>query len=138
MEKLCPVMTLKAYEKATEQFRKTEEQQKLFIATIRPHKPVAASTIARWLRTVLERAGVDTTIIFKAHSTRGASVSAAANAGITTSEIMQSADWSSESTFKRFYYKPVQSSFWRNHSQSCKEHFKHLIKLRTTIVDIRD
>ena len=108
-EKLCPVTTLKAYEKATEQFRKTEEQQKLFIATIRPHKPVAASTIARWLRTVLERAGIDTTI-FKAHSTRGASVSAAANAGITTSEIMQSADWSSESTFKRFYYKPVQSA----------------------------
>ena len=109
-EKLCPVMTLKAYEKATEQFRQTEEQQKLFIATIRPHKPVAASTIARWLCTVLEKAGIDTTI-FSAHSTRGASVSTAANAGITTSEIMQSADWSSESTFKQFYYKPVRVQF---------------------------
>ena len=102
-------MTLKAYEKATELFRLIEEQHKLFIATIRPHKPVAASTIARWLRSVLDRAGIDTTIIFKAHSTRGALVSAAANAGITISEIMQSADWSCESTFKRFYYKPVQS-----------------------------
>ena len=86
-EKLCPVVMLKAYEKATERFRQTKKLQRLFIATIKPHKPVVSSTIARWLRSILDNAGIDTTI-FKAHSTRVASVSAAANAGITTSEIM--------------------------------------------------
>ena len=42
---------------------------------------------------------------FKAHSVRGASASTASNMGITTREILEAADWSSESIFQRFYYK---------------------------------
>ena len=56
-----------------------------------------------------EQAGIDTSI-FKVHSTRGASVSAAKNMGITTREILDTANWSTESVFQRFYYKPVRSS----------------------------
>ena len=66
--------TLKAYEKATKKLR-VADQDKLFLATVKPHKPVAPSTIARWLRAVLDKAGIDTGIS-KAHSTRGASTSA--------------------------------------------------------------
>ena len=48
-------------------------------------------------------AGIDVSI-FSGHSMRGASTSAAAGAGITMNDIMQAADWSSESVFRRFYY----------------------------------
>ena len=37
---------------------------------------------------------------------RSAAVSSAANAGITTSDILKAADWSNESVFQKFYYKP--------------------------------
>ena len=102
---LCPVVTLKAYEERTVPCRVGET--KLFLALIKPHKAVTSSTIARWLKSLLEAAGIDTTV-FTAHSVRGASSSAAANLGITTNDILKAADWSSESVFQRFYYKPAE------------------------------
>ena len=75
---LCPVTTLRVYEVRTKGLRVADTQSKLFLGVIRPHNPVAPSTIARWLRTVMERAGIDTSA-FKAHSTRGAATTAAAN-----------------------------------------------------------
>ena len=108
---LCPVETLKAYEARTAPNRGTE--QKLFLALIKPYKAVTSSTIARWLRSLLEAAGIDTSV-FSAHSVRGASSSAAANLGIATNDILKAADWSSQSVFQKFYYKPVEDpSFGR-------------------------
>jgi spore coat polysaccharide biosynthesis protein SpsF (cytidylyltransferase family) len=54
-------------------------------------------------------AGIDTEI-FKAHSLRGASTTAAANALVPLREILNMADWSNASIFRQFYYKPVFSS----------------------------
>ena len=71
----------------------------------KPHKPVASCIIARWLKETLRLAGIDVSI-FSGHSVRGASTSAAAGAGITMTDIMQAADWSTESVFRRFYYRP--------------------------------
>ena len=48
--------------------------------------------------------------VFTAHSTRGASTSAAARPGVALSDIMEAADWSRESTFKNFYHRPTQKS----------------------------
>ena len=62
----------------------------LFISYVKPHKPA-----------VLSLAG--TGGVFTAHSTRGASTSAAARAGVA-------ADWSRESTFRKFYHRPTQKS----------------------------
>ena len=76
---------------------------------VKPHKPVSSSTLARWLKSLLEKAGIDTGI-FKAYSVRGAGTSAAANAGVTMADILKAADWSSESVFTKFYYKPIRSS----------------------------
>ena len=55
-----------------------------------------------------EKAGIDTSV-FKAFSTQNASTSAAPNAGITTADILKAADWSSESVFTKFYYRPLWS-----------------------------
>jgi len=60
--------------------------------------------MARWLKSVLSSDGIEG---FTAHSTRGAGTSKAASSGLSTQEIMILADWSRESTFKQFYYKPL-------------------------------
>ena len=78
---------------------------KLLVAIVKPHKPVASCTIARWLRETLRLAEIDASI-FAGHSTRGASTSAAAGAGNTTADIMKAADRSTESVFRRHYYHP--------------------------------
>jgi hypothetical protein len=51
-------------------------------------------------------AGIDSTI-FKDHSTRAASTSAAAKKHLLLDEILKMGDWTSPSTFLRFYYKPT-------------------------------
>ena len=71
-----------------------------------------SSTIARWLKEVMALASTDTST-FKAHSVRGASTSAASMQGVTTDDILSAADWSTESTFQKFYCKPgLLSQYW--------------------------
>ena len=105
--RLCPVHSLTLYIERTRQLRGTSTQ--LFIAIIKPHLPVTTSTVARWLKQVIGDSGIDTNV-FKAHSVRGATTSAASNQGVTTEEILKAADWSNSSTFQRFYYKPVRDA----------------------------
>ena len=106
-EKLCPVQSLSLYMERTKALRGDATQ--LFISFIKPHNPVTSSTIARWLKLGMESAGIDTSI-FKAHSVRSASTSAASMQGVTTEDILGAADWSTESSFQRFYYKPVHNT----------------------------
>ena len=90
-KRLCPVLALQEYEKRTAEKRSSNNSTQLLIAMIRPHKPVSSSTVARWLKTVLTNAGIDTSI-FKAHSVRCAATSAASEAGVTTATILDAAD----------------------------------------------
>ena len=106
---LCPVKNLQAYIDRTEDLRRESTNKPLFIALKKPHAGVTASTISRWLKEVMQRAGIDTGV-FKPHSTRSASVSAAKRRGVSTSDILKAAQWSRESTFQRFYYRPLDSS----------------------------
>ena len=108
-ELLCPVVTLKAYEDRTEEVREETGPRPLFLTTIKPHSPASSSTIARWLKCTLAKAGINTAI-FKAHSVRGAAKTATSNAGITTSDILNAADWSTPSVFQRFYYRPSRQT----------------------------
>ena len=105
-KELCPVETLRQYQKVTASLRK--ESTHLFVAIVKPHKPVEPCTIARCLKEVLKLSGFDTKI-FMAHSTRSASSSAAADSGVTTNDILKAADWSSESVFRKFYYRPTHN-----------------------------
>ena len=89
--KICPVASLEFH------VCKSEASQ-LCISFIKLHWPVTSSAIARWLKEVIQMAGIDTSI-FKAHSVRGATTSAAANLSITTNEILEAADWTSDTSF---------------------------------------
>ena len=79
--KICVVKTLSHYLERTQSFR--EQETKLFLTYQKPHRAVSASTISRWIKSMLKRAGVDTSK-FGAHSTRAASSSAAKQAGSWT------------------------------------------------------
>ena len=107
-QNLCVVQCLKEYEKQTEAFRprSREADNPLFLSHIWPHRPVTSQRIAHWVKDRLSEAGVDTSR-FKAHSVRGAVTSAALNKGVTLGDILQVANWSSDSTFRRFYYRPT-------------------------------
>ena len=65
---------------------------------------MTSSSVARWLKETMKDAGIDVNI-FKSHSVRGASCSKAAGAGVTTRQILEAADWSSEGTFQKFYHR---------------------------------
>ena len=71
------------------------------------HKAVSLDTVSRWIKTTLVDAGIDTSK-YSAHSTRSASTSAAKGNSISIATIMKSAGWSQESTFTKFYNKPVE------------------------------
>ena len=75
----------------------------------RPHRPVKPATVGHWLKRIMTLSGIDTGI-FSPHSTRGAATSKARAAGVSVPDILRAADWSSVSTFKRFYHRPVHSS----------------------------
>ena len=99
---ICPVTTLREYCSRTRKHR--PEGKNLFLTTTKPFHPASTATIARWIKSTLTSAGVDTSI-FCAHSTRSASTSAATDAGVSMPEILEAADWSSNFTFERFYYR---------------------------------
>ena len=105
---LCPVLTLTHYISRTKNFRKNT---KLFIS-FKTYKNITSSTIAIWLKMILDNSGIDTSR-FKAHSFRSASCSAAKKAGVSLKDILKTADWSSAKTSQKFYYKEIEScSSW--------------------------
>ena len=70
---LCSVEALQEYKRKLKSLRGKEM---LFLAMIKHHRPVTSSTIARWLKKVLELSEIDTSI-YSVHSAQGASTSAA-------------------------------------------------------------
>ena len=102
VRELCVYETLDYYLQATEKLRNSS---KLLVSYIKPYKAVTSSTIGRWIKTLLGQAGVDTEI-FSGHSTRCASTSKALMS-VSTDVILATAGWTEESTFRKFYNKPV-------------------------------
>ena len=100
---------LKTYEKRTKSFRQDcKDNPDPLLSYYHPHRPTASSTVSRWLKYVLKAVGIDVSI-YKGHSTRSAAASAAKLKGVSTSDILKVADWSRETTFTRFYYRPMDN-----------------------------
>ena len=107
-ESICVLRCLQSYISRTNIFRPLVDpatNQQLLISYHRPHKPVQSCTIARWIKSFLGSAGIDTSI-FKGHSTRSASTSKARVGGISLEDVLKMADWTGPSSFLRFYYRP--------------------------------
>lgn len=103
----CVYSHLKEYLNRTTHFR--GEEKHLFLSFIKPHKWVSKDTIARWVKTVMQDAGVDPGL-FKPHSTRGASTSKAYCCNVPLASIMKAGSWRSDCTFQKFYNKPIDVS----------------------------
>ena len=101
------VTTVRSYIQRTAVLRNEKDKKQLFIATVKPHGPVVACSIARWLKLLMAASGIDTSV-YKAHSTRSASVSKAKSQGLSVDQILQRANWSQANTFYKFYDKKVQ------------------------------
>ena len=104
--KICPVRCLAVYRRVTEKLRGTE--MKLLISPS-TRKAVSPITISRWIKTLLNEAGIGSE--FGAHSTRSASTSKAARAGIPLQTIMTAACWSNKAnTFAQFYRRDLEQT----------------------------
>ena len=93
---------LREYLKRTKPMRNTE---KLFISYVKPHHEVSRDTLSRWIKTTLQKSGINTNI-FKAHSVRAAATSVA-KTEVDINTILKTAGWTRASTFAKFYNRPV-------------------------------
>jgi hypothetical protein len=78
----------------------------LFVSFRKPHNPVSTDTLARWIKTVMHKARINTEI-YGDHSTRAASTSAAHRKHIDTNKILAAAGWTNETIFSKFYNKTI-------------------------------
>lgn len=102
---LCIVRTFQEYVKRTKPLRRPSDNR-LFLTAVRPHKAISRDTFSNWIKKTLKVAGINLAL-FSSHSTRAASTSAALAAKTPLQTILDTAGWTNESTFRRFYHKPV-------------------------------
>ena len=107
-EKLCAHSTLLHYIARTASIRQSLNSSQVFVSYGKPYKVISSATLARWLKTVLSLAGIDTSI-FKGHSFRGASTSKAFSLGVPLDVILKAADWKNAGTFAKFYQRETSS-----------------------------
>ena len=105
--KICIVTTITHYLKITKDLRITDQ---LIISYKKPHKAVTTSTISRWCKAILGKAGINIDK-YSSHSTRSTSTSKANTKGLSLSEINKAAGWNETTTFRRFYDKPIFKTF---------------------------
>ena len=103
-KRLCVFHYLQIYIQRTALLRR--EHTMLFLTHKKPHRPVSQNSVARWLKTVLHLAGVDTST-FTAGSVRSASASKAKEQGAPIHQIMDMGGWTRESTFSKFYDRTI-------------------------------
>ena len=85
---LCIVEHLTTYIDRTKPLRGLHTE--LFLSYQQPHNPVTKDTIARWVKVTLKNSGIDIDK-FSPHSCRSAATSATKTAGLSLSEIVNSA-----------------------------------------------
>lgn len=99
-KRICPVAALHRYMLAAQPLRRSSDDF-LFISS--EGTPAARATLGRWVRTLLHAAGINAT----PGSCRSATTSAAYMSDVHIHEILSSAGWRSENTFRRFYNRPA-------------------------------
>ena len=82
--------------------------QSIFVSLTKPHKSVSAQTLARWIKDLMSRAGVDTSV-FKQHSVHSASASWHGTAkAMSAKQICKAGQWSDlTTTYEKFYRQIV-------------------------------
>ena len=106
-KRLCIVHYIKTYLQRTLDSRGTEKQ--LFLTLSKPIRAASRDTISRWVKAVMQLAGIDVSV-FKPGSTRSVATSKAHKAGVTIDEILKAGAWSTETTFSKWYHRQVKTT----------------------------
>lgn len=99
---ICAASTLLHYLDRTKVLR--QDISRCFISFKKPFLPVSSQSLSRWMKDIMEEAGIDTSI-FRAHSSRHAATSKAHRSGIDVDLIRRTAGWSSGSSVFAHFYK---------------------------------
>jgi integrase len=111
---LDPKRALFWYLKHTHSLRQETDENKLFLTTVKPYRPVSAQTISTWIVNTIKRAYKCKELAepkIRGHSTRSIGPSWALFKGANIVDVMNSADWSRASTFIKFYLREVAVDF---------------------------
>ena len=73
----------------------------LLISFVTSHKRIRRGTLSRWVKIALDAASINA-MQFNPHSTRPVSTTAARGNSLSLQEILNTAAWSSMTTFSRF------------------------------------
>ena len=87
----------------------TQELTEFFITYGKPHHPASKDLLARWVKEVMGNSGIDTEI-FKPHTTRVASNSAAYKLGMSLQEELKREQWSNAGTFFTYCSREIEDS----------------------------
>ena len=116
-ESLCVVSHVTHYLHMTKELRGQNCQ--FVISFIKPHNPVSNSTIGKWVKSILDDAGIDVTK-FSGNSARPAATSYVSHTGLTLQDILKAGGCSNAQTFATYYNKPIETNF----GASILEHFR--------------
>lgn len=100
---LCVYTTISYYLKRTSNIRGNITG--FFLTTRPPFKVASRDTLRRWTKDLMYSAGLDLSM-FSPHSTRSSASSKAA-LSLPLSTIVSTVGWASDSTFGKFYRKPL-------------------------------
>ena len=75
----------------------------------KPYHPASEDSLARWVKEVMGNFDIDTEI-FKPHSTREASNSAAYKLGMPLQEALKRGQWSNSGTLFTYYFRETKDS----------------------------
>lgn len=87
-ENLCVVSCINEYLRKTQEWRDIDDKidrSWLILSLVKPHHPMSTSSIARWLKETIRKAGITN---FTAHSIRSASTSKDKRMGLSTKDII--------------------------------------------------
>ena len=105
--KICIVTTITHYLEIKKDLRITDQ---LIISYNKPHKAVTRSSISRWCKVMLGKAGIDNEN-YSSHSTRSSFTCKVKIKGLSLSELSKAVRWKQTSTFRHFYDKPIFKIF---------------------------
>ena len=100
---ICPVLSLRDYMALCH-----ADAHSIFVSLMNPHKSICARTLARWIKELMSRAGVDTSV-FKQHSMCSASASwHGSTKAMSAKQICKAGQWSDlTTTYGKFYHRVV-------------------------------
>ena len=83
----------------------------LFITTTNQYRKASEDTLSRWVKGMLQGAGIDMKI-FSPHSTRSASISMAKSVQLPIDLILKAGGWRSMKSYAKHYDKQIEENIF--------------------------